>query len=98
MTSPKEETETSTFSEDPKYRLSVWTAEPLETHHVSNRFPADDSTMLERPDSVDASLDLQSFDWSLPVSQHETDAEQCSVVLRSLEEKTLKTPVLIRQA
>jgi len=32
---------------------------------------------------VDASLDLQSFDWSLPVSQHETDADQCAVVWRS---------------
>jgi hypothetical protein len=36
--------------------------------------------MLERPDSVDASLDLQSFDWSLPVALNATDADQTEVL------------------
>jgi len=49
--------------------------------------------MLERPDSVDASLDLQSFDWSLTVALNATDADQWGwEVLRSLGEKTRKTP------
>jgi len=40
--------------------------------------------MLERPDSVDASLDLQSFDWSLPDPQDGPDADQWGwEVLRS---------------
>jgi len=43
--------------------------------------------MLERPDSVDASLDLQSFDWSLPDPQDGPDADQCLEVLRSLGRK-----------